>query len=572
MIKLLNFLNENPFSKNVSNSRKIKLFFCGSLLILSFLIIGYRTISLANISKQIDVNIIANINSKKDIKKKDIRGNIFDRNKNLLASTIKVSSLNINPYEVLNKYETIFKLKTIFPSLNEIILLKKLNSKTRHINLAREISPIDHLKILKVGIEGINIQTINKRIYPGNTLASHVLGNTNIDGEGIAGIEKSFNNELKAGKNIILSIHSGIQHILKTEIFKQIDNYEADGGAGVIMDVTTGEIYALASLPDYNANNYRKILKNDKKLFNKASKGIYELGSTLKIITAAIAYESSLINDNDVFDVSKPLRISSRTIRDYHPLNYAINIPEVIVRSSNIGSAKIAEKFGSKVQLKYLKSLGLMDKLTLEIPETSKPSVRTDKKLLTTMTISYGHSIAITPIHLSSATATIVNDGIKINPSLLFSKSNVSKQRIFSKKTSLQMRSIMRLVVSNKHGTAKKANAPGYVVGGKTGTAEKLSKSGGYSKKKNIAAFTAAFPMNKPRFVITIMIDNPKGQLKSFGYKDRTGGWVAAPVVSKIVTRIAPILNIKPTMDGDKTLTKNLIKYKIRGNRKGAEL
>jgi cell division protein FtsI (penicillin-binding protein 3) len=508
----------------------------------------------------------------KEIENNNIRGSIFDRENNLLASTIKISSLNINPYEVMNKHETIFKLKKIFPLINKNTLLKKLNSKKRHVNLIREISPGDHLKILEMGIEGIDIQSVNKRIYPGNTLAAHILGNTNIDGKGIAGIEKSFDNHLRVGKNINLSIHAGIQHILKTEIQRQINNYEAEGGAGIIMDVKTGEVYALASLPDYNANNYKKILRTDAKLFNKATKGIYELGSTLKLITAAIAYESKLVLDNDVFDVSKPLKISSRTISDYHPLNYAINIPEVIVRSSNIGSAKIAEKFGSKTQLKYLKSLGLMDKLPLEIPEVGKPSVRTDKKLLTTMTISYGHSIAITPIHLTSATATIVNGGIRVKPTLLVPTSNNNNQRIFSEKTSLQMRSIMRLVVNNKYGTAKKANAPGYVVGGKTGTAEKLNQSGGYSKKKNIAAFTAAFPMNKPRFVITIMIDNPKGQLKSFGYRDRTGGWVAAPVVNKIVTRIAPILNIKPTLDSSKVLTENLIQYKIRGNRKGAEL
>ena len=572
MNKLLSFIGQNLFSIDIYNVRKMKLFLCGGLLILSFFIIGYRTISLANINKQVEVETLAKTKLEKEIEDKHIRGSIFDRENNLLASTIKVSSLNINPYEVMNKHETIFKLKNIFPSTNTNTLLKKLNSKKRHVNLIREISPEDHVKILKIGIEGINIESINKRIYPGNTLAAHILGNTNIDGKGIAGIEKSFDDKLRIGKNINLSIHSGIQHILKTEIHKQINNYEAEGGAGIVMDVKTGEVYALASLPDYNANNYKKILTTNTKLFNKATKGIYELGSTLKLITAAIAYESKLVRDNDVFDVSKPLKISSRTISDYHPLNYAINIPEVIVRSSNIGSAKIAEKFGSKTQLKYLKSLGLMNKLSLEIPEVGKPSVITDKKLLTTMTISYGHSIAITPIHLTSATATIVNGGIKVNPTLLVPTTKNNNQRIFSEKTSLQMRSIMRLVVNNKYGTAKKANAPGYVVGGKTGTAEKLNKSGGYSKKKNIAAFTAAFPMNKPRFVITIMIDNPKGQLKSFGYRDRTGGWVAAPVVKQIVTRIAPILNIKPTLDSSKVLTENLIQYKIRGNKKGAEL
>ena len=561
-MKILNFQSYSLAIIKISDLRKIKLSICGLLLVLSFLTIGYRTTTLAN--------PIPNKNNLAKIKKADLlskankitnRGNIFDRNHNLLATTIHVSSLSINPHEVLNKEKTISKLKIIFPSIDKKTFSKKMNSKKHHINLVREITPKEHIAILDLGIEGIKIESINKRIYPNNSLASHVLGNTDIDGKGIAGIEKSFDSNLQMGDDVTLSIDGGIQHILKTTILEQINKFQAEGGAGIVMDARTGEIYALASLPDYNANNYRNI--TNEKLFNKATKGIYELGSTLKLITAAVAFESGLVKENEVFDVSKPLRISSRTIRDFHPLNYAISIPEVIVHSSNIGAAKIAEKFGSRIQLKYLKALGLMDKLSLEIPETSKPIVRTDAKLLTTMTISYGHGIAITPTHLTSVTATIVNGGMRLNPTLLLPRSINSNKRIFSRQTSMKMRSIMRLVVSDKYGTAKKAEAPGYLVGGKTGTAEKVSKRGGYLKKQNIVAFTAGFPMNNPRFVITVMIDNPKGQQSSFGY--RTAGWVVAPVISKIVTRIAPILGIKPEINGSIALTKNLLKYTIRG-------
>ena len=559
-MKSLTFDNKNQVK--MLNSRKIKLFFCGTLLILSFFTIGYRTITLANTIKNVDeASLIKKSNILLSVNKNTYRGNIFDRNQNLLATTIKVSSLSINPHEVLNRDATISKLKIVFPSIDKKLLSKKLESKKYHVNLVREITPKEHIAILDLGIEGIKIENVNKRIYPNNSLASHILGHTDIDGIGIAGIEKSMNNNLQIGNDVTLSIHGGIQHILKTTILEQINKFEAEGGAGIIMDSSTGEIYALASLPDYNANNYKNTI--DYKLFNKATKGIYELGSTLKLVTAAIAFESNLIKENEVFDVSKPLKISSRTITDFHPLNYAISIPEVIVHSSNIGSAKIAEKFGSIIQLKYLKSLGLMDKLSLEIPEISKPLVRTDSKLLTTMTISYGHGIAITPAHLTSVTATIVNGGKKINPTLLIPNSMNNNKKIFSEETSLKMRSIMRLVVSDKYGTAKKAEAPGYLVGGKTGTAEKVSKSGGYLKKQNIVAFTASFPMNKPRFVITLMIDNPKGQKSSFGY--RTAGWVVAPVVSKIVNRIAPILGIKPEINGSVALTKNLLNYNIRG-------
>ena len=565
-MKVRDFLNNDFSMKNNLKLRKIKLSICGVLLTFSFLVIGYKTITLASIDKVSTTNISSKNQSMLFVKSN--RGSIYDRNGELLATTIKVNSLNINPQEILNKNETIKKLKKIFPQLNNQSLRKKLNTRKRHLNLLREISPNEHVLLLKQGIEGIKIEPRNKRVYPNNNLVSHILGGTNIDGKGIAGIEKSFNNRLLNGKDVTISIHNGIQYITEKILSEQIKKFEAEGGAGIVMNAKNGEIYAITSLPDYNANSYNSIFNEN--LFNRATKGIYELGSTLKLITAAVAFESGHVKESDVFDVSNPLRVSSRTIRDFHPLNYRLNIPEVIVHSSNIGSAKIAEKFGTSTQLKYLKSLGLMDKLNLEIPELGTPQVRKDGKLLSTMTISYGHGIAITLGHLASATATIVNDGIHVKPTLLISNQNQLNDRIFSSETSKKMKSIMRLVVSSKHGTAKKAQATGYLVGGKTGTAEKVSQTGGYSKNQNIVAFTAAYPMNNPQFVITIMIDNPKGQKFSFGY--RTAGWVAAPVIKKLVTRISPILNIKPQTKLSSDFSKGLIKYKIRGKNKGANL
>ncbi len=566
-MRLIDFLHNDFSLNNNLKLRRIKLSICGASLILLFVIISYKTITLASLNK-VSTNQFANKQNQQSFIPKSNRGNIYSRNGELLATTIKVSSLSINPQEILNKDETIKKLTNIFPQLIDKSLKTKLNTTKKHINLLREISPKDHVLLLKQGIEGIKIEARNKRIYPNNNLASHILGATDIDGKGIAGIEKSFNKQLLNGNDVTISIHNGIQFITEKVLSEQIEKFEADGGAGIVINAQNGQIYAITSLPDYNANNYNSLLNQN--LFNKATKGIYELGSTLKLITAAVAFESGQFNESEVFDVSTPLRVSSRTIRDFHPLNYHLNIPEVIVHSSNIGSAKIAKKFGASTQLKYLKSLGLMDKLDLEIPELSKPQVLKDGKLLSTMTISYGHGIAITPLHLASVTATIVNNGIKIKPTLLISNSTPLQNRVFSHETSKKMKSIMRLVVSSKHGTAKKAEARGYLVGGKTGTAEKVDQAGGYSKKKNIVAFTAAYPMNDPQFVITVMIDNPKGQKFSFGY--RTAGWVVAPVIKKLVTRISPILNIKPKSKISSNFTQNLIKYKIRGKKKGANL
>ncbi len=566
-MKIFGLFNVDLNKINKAKSRKIKLLICSLLLVTSFTVIGYRTITLASVKKD-NISKIVYKNTQPRTLQENVRGNIYDRNNKILATTIDTLSLNINPQEILNKHQTIAKLLQIFPYLNENVLLNKLNRNKKHINLLREISPREYVNLLNAGIEGLKIETKNKRIYPNNTLASHILGATDIDGKGIAGVEKQFDSQLQGGNDVTLSIHGGVQHITRTLLLHQIKKFQAEGGAGIIMNAKNGELFSVVSLPDYNANNYNSILNEN--LFNKATKGIYELGSTLKLITAAIAFESNLINENDVFDVSKPLKISSRIINDFHPLDYAINIPEVIVHSSNIGSAKIAEKFGPSTQLKYLRSLGLLNMLSLEIPELGKPQVIKDKKVLSTMTIAYGHGISITPMHLASATATIVNSGVKVNPTLIKGKTRKKNKLIISKETSIKIKSIMRLVVSNKNGTAKKAEASGYLIGGKTGTAEKINPSGGYFKKENIVAFTGAFPMNDPKFIITIMIDNPKGQKFSFGR--RTAGWVAAPIVKQLVTRVAPILGVKPQLESLSKLSNNLLDYKIRDKNHGANL
>ena len=566
-MKIFDFFDLDIRKQNQSKFRKIKLLICSLLLIMSFTIISYRTISLASINNN-KISNTAYHGIENNSIQKSLRGNIYDRNKKILATSISTLKLNINPQEILNKNQTIAKLIKIFPRLKEEDLFKKLNTNKKHINLLREISPIEYATLLNAGIEGLKIENKNKRIYPNNTLASHILGATDIDGKGIAGVEKKFDSQLQSGNDVTLSIHAGIQHIMRTLLFNQIKKFEAEGGAGIIMDANNGELFSIVSLPDYNANNYNSTLNEN--LFNKATKGTYELGSTLKLITAAVAFESNLINENEVFDVSKPLKVSSRTINDFHPLNYAINIPEIIVHSSNIGSAKMAEKFGSSTQLKYLKSLGLLNVLSLEIPELGKPQVLMDKRVLSTMTISYGHGISITPMHLASATATIVNNGVKVEPTLIKGKAEEKNERIISKKTSIKMKSIMRLVVSNENGTAKKAEAPGYLIGGKTGTAEKINPAGGYFKKENIVAFTGAFPMNDPKFIITIMIDNPKGKKISNGY--RTAGWVAAPVIKQLVTRVAPILGVKPQLESSSKFSNNLLNFKIRGKNHGANL
>ena len=306
MKSLINFKSA-IVGRSSSKFRKIKLLMCGSLFLFSFMTIGYRTISLAGITKPNPANISFKT-IKSDLNKNLTRGNIYDRNKELLATTISTSSLNINPQEVLNKKNTIKKLLEIFPQLDEVALKTKLDSKKQFVNILREISPKEQVLLLNEGIEGLKIRIKHKRIYPNNNLAAHILGSTDVDGSGIAGIEKSLDSQLKNGKNIKISINSGIQHITEKILFEQINKFEAEGGAGIVMNSKNGEVYAITSLPDYNVNNYSKV--SDELLFNKATKGIYELGSTLKLITAAIALDSGLVEENEVFDVSRPLRVS----------------------------------------------------------------------------------------------------------------------------------------------------------------------------------------------------------------------------------------------------------------------
>ncbi len=540
---------------------KLRIILSASCFIILFSFIGFKIFQ-----KGSNNSIKTNFASPKKIdvnKDKKFRGQIQDRNGYILATTVNTYDLILDPSLIKNPLITAKKISEILTDLSFENIYHKINSRQKYTKLKKNISQSDYLNILKLGIPGTRIEKSYIRKYPAKTVASHLIGNTNTEGNGVSGVEMSKQKDLADGKNINLTIHSGIQHILRNLIYEQIKKFEADGGAGIIMNVNDGEIFSLVSLPDYDNNKVNFLTEEQK--FNKATKGIYELGSTLKVFTGAMALESGLINDKTLIDVSEPIKISSYIIKDHRPIKFSINLPEVIVHSSNIGSAKIAGLLGYKIQEKYLKLLGFHQKLNLNLIELGKPRISNDKKLLSTMTKSYGYGIQITPLHLAKGTATILNDGFIIEPKILLSNKRNKKttKKIFSKTTSEKIRSILYLVVKNKYGTGKKANALGYLVGGKTGTAHKVNSKGSYSKEEKIVAFTGGFPMNKPKFVFTIMIDNPKPQEFSGGRA--TGGWVVAPVVSKLVTRIAPILGINPNLDNKNNDITQLKSYKIRG-------
>ena len=539
---------------------EIRLVFCSFIAIVIIATIGTRIISLAEAQNNLRLATHGQAAN-------EMRGRILDREGRLLAGNLPITVLHANPSEIMNLSEAAISLDKILPHLNSADLRALLSKKTKYVELDRQLSPKQHAAILQLGIPGVYFANGTTRIYPRGQTAAHILGAVDKDHAGIAGIEKAFNPILSAGDDVTLSLDIGLQTIISREIQKQIDRFEAIGGAGVILDIHTGEILAAASLPRFNPNQFA--LASADARFNRATKGLYEMGSTFKVLNTAIALETGAADINQRFDVGKPMRISRFTITDYKPRNRPLNVPEIMVYSSNIGSARIAEEIGAETQQAYMEKLGLLDRLPLEVPETSKPLSPKTWRRSTTATVSYGHGISISMVHLASAIAAASGTGYWVAPSLIKSKNgNIPlKLRVFSDSTTRAVRSMMRLVVSHIDGSGNYAEAPGYMVGGKTGTAEK-TKIGGYNEKANVTTFAAVFPVHEPRYVIITMIDEPKGQKHSYGYA--TAGWVAAPPVRSIVEQIAPLLAIHPVDENSPSIRQKLMLDLKIGNEEAA--
>ena len=476
-----------PSRPDPARSRRIaegRLLICCLVAFGVFITIGVRIVSLAD----------ANANPRLATKAASIkaeRGRILDRKGRMLAGDLPITILHADPSEIMNIGEAAEKLAPFLEQYDRKSLQKLLAKQTRYVELDRQLPPKRHAQILRLGIPGIYFADGIVRIYPRNHAAAHILGHVDTDNNGIAGIEKSMNANLANGEDITLSIDLGLQAVIRRELQKQIHKFEAIGGAGILLDIQTGEMLAMTSLPDFNPNHFS--LADYDTRFNRATKGLYEMGSTFKVLNTAIALESGTATTNQRFEVSKPLQVSRFTITDYHP-HKGIKYAGILVYSSNIGSALIAEAIGQKPSV-LIWTMGLLDRLELEIPEISRPLSPKRWHRTTTATVSYGHGISISPAHLASAVAAASGTGIWIQPTLLKRQTNDKplRLRIFSEDTARAVRSMMRLVVSHNDGTGNFAEARGYMVGGKTGTAEK-THFGGYNKKANLATFVATFP------------------------------------------------------------------------------
>ena len=519
------------------------------------------------------------------------RGDILDRNGMVLATNITTASLYAQAKQLTNPTEVANMLGDTLPNLNMTKIKEKFDLQRYFVWIKRHLSPAEQQKIHNLGIPGLYMIEDQLRLYPQGNLFSHVIGYLDVDGNGLSGIELSMDGLLKnanhstpnnpscsdqtagvanaslevdgqakapvnSSDKITLSLDSRIQQIVHNTIMAAVKNNQAIGGVGIVTNVETGEIISLVNYPDFNPHTVSQ--EKAPNIFNHASLGLQEMGSTFKILTIATALDMGILNINDAFNVSMPLKINNFTIHDYKGKGGWLSVPEILMYSSNIGTAQIGQKIGAHKQREYLKKFGLLEKMKLEIPEVSKPLFPNEKRWSNEIyisTISFGHGAAVTPLHTIKAFAAVVNGGKLVPLTLLkkdqdsFSNNDQEYQQIITPSTSKKMRSLLYLIA--KYGSAKKANVPEYLVGGKTGTAEKVSASGGYSKEKNLASFIGAFPMHKPKYALFVAIDEPKKNTHNSFMA--TGGAVAAPIAGEIIGKIAKILAVEsvPLNDSD---------------------
>ena len=480
------------------------------------------------------------------LEKPIIRADIVDRNGAVIATSLPTANLFAHPRKVKDKEKAAARLSEYLPDMLYEDILALLNKNTNFVYIRRNLSLAQSYQIYALGTEGLGFENVENRVYPQNNLFAHIIGKTNIDNIGISGLEKELDDRLTTSDvPLELSLDLGVQDTLRRELKKAIDEYQALGGAAILMDVNSGEIVSMLSLPDFDPN--LSLPPEARTQFNFATKGLYEPGSVLKVFNAALALESGEIKLTDRFDATKPLKLKYNTIRDYRGKNRWLDLEEIMVYSSNIGSAQIALKIGQNKQKSFLRNLGLFDEISsFEVAEKATPGVPGRWGDATTATVAYGYGLSLTPLHIISAFSAIVNGGIYHTPTLIKQHQGATR-RVVSEKTSATMRHLLRAVVTK--GSGKNANVPGYEVAGKTGTANKLV-NGSYVDKKVMTSFIATFPASKPQYAILLMLDEPKPG-KDAALKLVTAGWNIVPAAGKIIAALAPQLNIPANYEPD---------------------
>jgi len=469
------------------------------------------------------------------------RADIVDRNGVVLATSVPVMSAFVNPHLLLDTADAAKKIVSALPESKVAEIREKLDSDRSFVWIKRGMTPREYNLVNRLGIPGLEFQGEERRIYPQGSTGAHVIGYDNIDNNGLAGIERYFDQQLQSGEPVQLSIDLRLQRMVEDELVHAVQKFSAIGAQSIVMDVTNGEILAMASLPTYDANNARTIT-NDA-LFNRATLGVYEQGSMFKVFNTALALDSGKFTLADHVDASAPIKIDGFTIHDDPDVPHRVlSLPEVFTYSSNIASAKMAVEVGTESQRAFFDKLGFLKTLNTQLTELGRPLYPSHWAKINTMTIAFGHGMSVTPLHLTTGVAAIVNGGILYPPSFVKRTSSSDPgRRVIQAKTSLLMRQLMRLNVIQ--GTGKKAEIAGYEVGGKTGTAEKVGH-GVYAKKALFSSFVGVFPMSDPKFLVLVSLDEPKGLPETGGYA--TGGMVSAPSVKAIISNMVSLYGILP--------------------------
>ncbi|WP_427451366.1 peptidoglycan D,D-transpeptidase FtsI family protein [Litorimonas sp. WD9-15] len=468
------------------------------------------------------------------------RADLTDRNGELLATTLETYSLYAEPRRVWNPAETANEIVRIRPHLDRNKLRRKLEKDRSFVWLERGLTPKERQAVFDLGLPGLDFRKEPKRVYPRENLASHLVGFTDVDMAGVAGAERAFNAELTAenAPSVALSVDLRVQYAVMDELAKAREKFDALDASGVVMNLKTGEIIAMASVPNFNPNDPGATSPETR--FNHAAMSTYDLGSVFKPLTMAMALEDGVADQVELFEVQKPYKVLNKYIRDDHPSDVPLNMTGVLGESSNRGTAMIAQRIGAERQQYHLRGLGLLNRVDYELAESAKPQVQKRWGEMATVTVSYGHGLSVTPLALTAAIGGMLNDGVYVSPTVQRNSvvSPAKSRRVFRSEVSRDMADMMRYVVTD--GTGGKADIPGYGVMGKTGTAEKPSATGGYDRNRLVTSFVAAFPHSDPTYAMIVTLDEPKAIEGTYGYA--TAGWNAAPVAGDVIRRIGPML------------------------------
>ena len=537
---------QNKSKINISFNRIAFIFF---IFFVIFLIFTIHLVHLGSRKANIE-----NKNENKSLFNNLYRADIIDRNGNYLVKTVNSINVGISTQKIIDKKKLILNLKYIFPDKDYEDIASKIKSK-KFFYFEKKISEENYEKLMRLGDKSIQSEKKLIRVYPEKNLFSHIIGQIDDDNTGISGLEQSLNEDLKKFKNPIkLTVDKNIQFLLRSELVKFNKIFNAKGSAAILMNVNNGNILSLVSLPDFDPNKREKI--SDSKFINRATKGVYEFGSVFKTFTLAAAFNEKIIdNQTEFVGLPKSLTCAGFPIREYDkkiPSN--LTAEQILIRSGNIGSVRIGQKVGEEKLKSFLSKIGVLDKIDFDINEVGKP-IKFNWGKCPLATASFGHGITTTLLQLAKAYAIIVNGGYNVEPTLIYNSKKKERKKILDKEVSNKILPILRKIVTTKEGTGSLANVEGYEIGGKTGTAQK-STLGGYSKKK-INTFVSVFPTSKPKFVLAVMIDEPKNNkdyiyhyrdgsnIKYKGTPFNTAGWTTVEATGQIVEKIGPILATK---------------------------